>query len=90
MKKCFTRTFNIVSVFSLVMWYRTLGSIPSQNALKLDHLSLSSINLLSLFLLSSIKRRHICSTFDRYTLISSLRYWPSRQRNGRSAFSLIT
>jgi hypothetical protein len=108
-----------VSVFSLVMCRRTLGSIASQNALKLqfspktsieksvgkepgrrntnvpfgdlsdlDHLSLSSINLVSLVLLSSIKRRQICSTFDRYTLISSLRYWPSRQRNGRSAFSL--
>jgi hypothetical protein len=36
MKKCFTRTFNMVSVFSLVICRRTLGSIPSQNALKLQ------------------------------------------------------
>lgn len=54
----------------------------------LDHLALSSINFPSLLLLSSTKRRQICSTFVKYTLTSSLLYWQSRQRNGRSAFSL--
>lgn len=54
----------------------------------LDHLALSSINFPSLLLLSSTKRRQICSTFVKYTLTSSLLYWQSRHRKGLSAFSL--
>lgn len=54
----------------------------------LDHLALSSINFPSLVLLSSTKRRQICSTFVKYTRTSSLLYWQSRQRKGRSALSL--
>lgn len=54
----------------------------------LDHLALSSISFPSFPPLSSTKRRQICSTFVRYTRTSSLLYAQSRQRNGRSAFSL--
>jgi len=36
-----------------------------------------------------MKRRQICSTFDKYTRTNSLLYWQSRHRNGRFAFSLI-
>ncbi|BAS94814.1 Os05g0508750 [Oryza sativa Japonica Group] len=62
-KKCFTNTFNMTSVFSLDIRCLVLGSIADQKAQKLDHLILSSISLLSLFLRSSTKRRYIDSMF---------------------------
>uniref|UniRef100_A0A0A9DAL9 Uncharacterized protein n=1 Tax=Arundo donax TaxID=35708 RepID=A0A0A9DAL9_ARUDO len=56
-KKCFTKTFKIVSVFSRDMRCLVLGSIADQKARKLDHLILSSMSLLSLLLRSSTKHR---------------------------------
>lgn len=73
--------------YTCIMYVRRIKLLKERTEY-LDHLDLSSINFPSLLLLSSTKRRQICSTFVKYTLTSSLLYWQSRQRKGLSDFSL--